>query len=221
MLINILLSFLLSLLSVYSGCILMLRYRDVSSFFYLVFSLLLPFWFLLNTMWYSNFATPNLMEVVYKVQYSISLIWFYSIIFFVLFYRSKNISKKILYTIFAWYFVSIALLNFTDLFLWSVDFSLDEGKYVENYGPLYSLLVGAYILIFPLFFLISWFKIRRLSYLDKSRLNIIIVGFILLIGLPLIFQVISFFFTRCCKNLMRFYTAIFYATIYIMNNICK
>ena len=147
-------------------------------------------------MWYSNFATPNLMEVVYKVQYSISLIWFYSIIFFVLFYRSKNISKKILYTIFAWYFVSIALLNFTDLFLWSVDFSLDEGKYVENYGPLYSLLVGAYILIFPLFFLISWFKIRRLSYLDKSRLNIIIVGFILLIGLPLIFQVIIPFFSQ-------------------------
>ena len=187
---------LLSCITLVSWFFIFDRYRNSSGLFYLIFSVLFPIWFVWYWFSYDSSLSAEFVSRVYRFQYSISIIWFYSILFFVLFFDLQW--KKFyhyLKPIFIFFLSCFIISNATDLIVESVKFNTERGIYVENYGILFWMFAFLYLALIPSFIAAFVYKFKTSSQLQKTRIWIIIFWFISFIGLSLLSNVFIPFFS--------------------------
>jgi len=181
--------FLLILFILLSGIFVYIRYKKTSWLYYLIFAIVIPLWFLLYFLSFNlEFGADNIMRI-YRFQYSLSLIWFYSILFFICFYAINWQQHRYTKYIFAFFISLLAFSNLTPFIVSWVKFSNELWSYVEIFWSGYAIFVWLYIAIFPLFFACSYLKLRKLNNLDRVRIWYIIVWFLLFIWVSLTFLV--------------------------------
>lgn len=194
-----------------SGIHVYLKHKSTSWFFYLIFSCLIPFWYILYFISFNDVFGAEKILQIYRFQYSLSLIALYSIVFFVLFYAVENkyLRRKVSY-IYLFFFCIFLLSNFTPFIVQSVSYSEKLWSYIEDFWPLYSIFVFLYALIFPLFSYISYIKLRRLKNLERVRIIYVIIWFLVFCWLSLTFLVfIPFIFSDASLLLLEKLTPFF------------
>jgi len=183
-------SFFLSVMVLFSGFFVYQRYKKSSWFFYLLFSILFPLWFFLYSFSFDATLSQELITRIYRFQYSLSIIGFYSILFFILFYWVlKTHFFRHTYPISIFYITIFFLSNATSLIVKGVEYNTERWLYVEIYWPLFWIFAWLYALLIPLFIIISLYKFKALSYLHRTRLVFIISWFLSFVVVSLLFNV--------------------------------
>ena len=194
-----------------SGIFTFSRYKNSSWLYYLIFSIVIPLWFILYFISFNSDLWSDAIMRIYRFQYFLSITWFYSIIFFIYFFaNTKKYIKKYQNTIFVFFASVFMLSNFTPFIVEWVSYDKELWSYVEVFWILYNIFVFLYALIFPLFSYISFIKIKQLSSLNKTRIIYIIWGFFLFITIALTFLVfIPFLFSDATLLLFENLTPFF------------
>lgn len=186
---NLLLHFVIILIFIPLGIQVYNRYKNTSWIFFLIFSILISIWLFLYTLVFSVSLGSDILLYLNRFMYFLSLIWIYNMLLFVLFFNNKNnINNK--YKI----FIPILILWFfsilTPYILESMSFSLDKGRYIENYWIMYPIFSFLYMIFLPLFSIISYFKLKSLHSLNKIRLLYVIIGFFIFVFWGILFLTI-------------------------------
>lgn len=172
------------------------RYKKWCGIFFLIFSFSSILWFWLYYVSFASEFSEHIILMIYRLQYSLSIIGFYSILSFVLFFW-KNLSqlkRKKIY-IYIGFLILFAISNFSPFVLHWVSYSAEIWSYLEIYGPLYFLIVFLYSILFPLFVYVFYYKLHKLNSLDRVRLSYIIFWFLIFIGASLILTVFIPYFS--------------------------
>jgi len=178
------------------------KYRFSWGLFFLLFSIAIPVWFILFFVSFNVEYGSEIILRIYRFQYSLSIIWFYSILFFVLsfwwvpeFFKNKS---KYVYIGFIVFFL---FSNFTPFLLQWVEYSEKIKSFSEIYGVLYPIVVCMYAILFPILGYVSYYKLKTLNNLDRLRLWYIVIWFLLFIAISLILTVFIPFFSSDSSQL--------------------
>jgi len=139
----------------------------------LLYSIWLIFYLLSFTITYDK----NIVLIFSKLLYWISLIAWYSMLFFIIFFNIKKISIK--YHILIWIiFISFLLLTANTPFIINdMIYSENIKLYHEDFWKLYPLYTALYLIYPFLLVLFSYLKIKKLNTINKARLKYILLWF--------------------------------------------
>lgn len=167
------------------------KYKNSSWIFFLLFCVFYSIWYFCYTIVYSDYFSDNTILIIIRLMYVLSLIWSYSMLFFVKYFSvKKSILKekqKIIFSIYTMIFIWVIWSGF---FIETVTHNSDNNYYLESYWVLYPLLAFWYLLFLPLFIWTYLKKIKQLRLINKMRMKYICIWFIITSFLSELFLVI-------------------------------
>lgn len=167
------------------------KYQQSSGIFFLLFSICISIWFFLFSIVFSHTFEWDIILLLNKILYTASLLWMYSMLFFVIFYRkNKELNKWKQNLIFGWMAIIAIFAIFTPYILESVSYIEEKWRYIESYGNFYPVFATLYLLFIPLFIISSYLKLKSLKAINKIRLLYVIVWFAIFIFSWIIFLVV-------------------------------
>ena len=194
------------------------KYKDYSWIFFIISMFFLWLWLLFYILIFWVIINKDILLYIFRIMYTFSFIWFYSMLFFVYYFwiKSEKINKK---RIFIVYFLIAILFIFTSFVVKDLKWIQERGYYFEDYWIGYNFILILYLLFTPLFLVISYFKIKRLSYINNIRLKIIVFWFTTFIFLSILFYVIfPYFGIYLFENSSSIFLAPFiYSVLYSTN----
>ncbi len=179
-------TFLILWISVYK------KYKDVSGYYFLIFTLSCGLWLLLYFISFYIFSDPVVHHLLSKIWYFLSIASIFSFVYFIEYFNSwekKLLNRKntIIHISAVILFVIYVL---TDLIVQGMYLDLTKNDFYEIQGGAYILHILLNLYFFPLFIYTTYKKYNEISYLNKLRLKYILFWVLLLIILTLIFQLI-------------------------------
>ncbi len=188
--------------SIISSFFVFKKYKLTSGIFYLIFSVTMSMWFGLYFISFDSSYGEKIVLMMYRFQYSLSMIWLYSILFFVLFFwKAKQKTRNARLQIYACFLTFFLTSNFTWFIVENVEYSNKIDSYVEVFGDLYLLIVFLYFVLIPAFLITSFFKLRSLNDVNRERLKYIVSGYTVFLSVILSFLVFIPFITGDSSNL--------------------
>lgn len=167
------------------------RYRNLSGFFFFLFTVFASIWNGLYFLFFSWINNPEILLYITRVAFATGIISVYNLLFFIIFFQNKsqNISlKKVIKTLLASFFIFIFFV-FTPYIISGVEFSETEQVYREIYGKAYFLIPIAYINFLILFFYIAHKKISEHTGLDRIRIRNIVIATYIALSFLIVLQV--------------------------------
>ena len=144
------------------------KYKQTSGIFFLSFCVLFWIWYILYTVIYTAFFWEQVVLYLIRIMYAMSFIGIYSMLFFVLFFHeNSNNNKQIRRLIWSFFFILFFIITLSSFFVSDVNYIESEGYFLEVYWSLYRILATWYIIYLPLFFVVSYFKIKSLTYINS------------------------------------------------------
>ena len=180
------------------------KYKSSSGIFFLLFAIIFSLWHILNTFVFSSNLWELTILFIIKMMYVLSLLWWYSMIFFIKYFNQpfSQLQNKFK-IIFIWYIVIGLSILSTPFFISGVKFIEEKSYYFEQYGILYPLLAFLYLISFPYLIYTSLTTLKSLQSINKIRLKYIIVWILFFAILTLILLVIApLFWVLYFENLL-------------------
>lgn len=170
--------------------ILFRKYKDLSWYYFLIFSISGSIWTILYFISFFLFENKEVLLYISKSAYFFSIICIYSFVLFIIFFNQRNkqfywIKNKLIHLWFLWLWI---LYIWTDLIIEDMFFHVNKNDYYESEGPAFIVHTILSILFIPLFLITSYKKHKEISYLNKLRLKYILFWAFLFIILILSFQ---------------------------------
>lgn len=150
-----------------------LKRKSVSGVFFLLFTVFLSLWFLNYFLFFTDYLS-TVWRLLYssRINFIIWIITVYNLLFFVIYYGSKEPNIKPVKYI---YIPSVIIFSVLYIFTWSIIETLrfDEvaKAYREVYWSAYFLTIIFYVGFLLSFIYVGFYKIRHLSNLDRIRLK--------------------------------------------------
>ncbi len=162
------------------------KYSNSSWIFLLVASIAWAMRFFSYIIIYSFLIDKEILLYIFRFMYLMSIFWFYSMVIFVhkFWIKILEISKALYLLIFSIIFYIFVL---TPLVVIDLKYIEDKKYFFEIYWQAYDYIIFAYLILIILFVYVSFLKLKILTYINKSRLKIIIFWFT-------IFMLLSMFF---------------------------
>ena len=136
--------------------------KNSSWLFFLVFTLSLGLWFLFYFLSYFSTESVNILYIYSKLTYSISIIWLYSFLLFLIYFwkkKDKLFNKNNLIVLFI--FLGLLIFyNFTTLLIEWMYYDEIKKHHYEIPWLLYSFHNIASFLFIPLLIFFSFFKME-------------------------------------------------------------
>lgn len=180
------------ILSIVCGILIFRRYRNLSGFFFLLFTLFGSTWFLLYFLFFSGIENVSLLLFLSRLNFGVSLGANYSLLLFVFFFDTKpsKILTKVTYIAISIYVPILLLHALTPMIIADLAFSLQDNVYREVPGMLYLLNPILHFTGLLLFVYVSVYRLKRQAYLNKIRLQRILWGAILPLSVAIFLQLI-------------------------------
>lgn len=166
--------------------------RNGSWKYFLAFSFLTSFWCVLYFFSYSSTYDKNILLYISRTLYSLTIPAFYSVIIFFLTFNNRN-KVKILKSDFLIILLFIFIIVFSIFTPYVIeDLVIDSNNliYYEKYWKLYYVYSALYLLVLPLFLIISWYRVKMLNTINKIRFKIMWVWFTIFLLISIIFLVV-------------------------------
>ena len=187
----LLLHIVFSIVLCYFWILIFKKYIRTSWIYFLIYSISASLWFILYVSIFSSSNDISLILNVNRFMHALSLLGMYSMLLFVVNIDNQNHKKSkqfklnlIVFTIFS------IIWSLTPFIIENMNFIDEKWHYLENYGSLYWIFALLYILFIPFFWIISYYKIKSLTIINKLRLKYICVWFFLFILVSIIVLVL-------------------------------
>jgi len=168
------------------------KYKDLSGYYFLLFSLSVSIWLGLYFISYYIFNDPNILLLISKLWYFISIVCIFSFLYFIYYFStgSKDIFSNKNKFIHIFWFVLFFIYIFTDNIIQWMYFDSEKKWYYEIAWNLHDWHILITLIFFPLFAYTTYKKYSSINFLNKLRLKYILFWTALFITLTLIFQLI-------------------------------
>ncbi len=176
-------------LSIIGWVLIFQRYKNISGFFFLLFTILLSIWFCTYFLFFSGIENTNILLYLSRSAFGTSIIGIYSLLFFIKNFqqaKEKILTRRTIFILFS-FILLLLIFIFTPAIVSDLQYDSVNNVYREIYGNAYIVHIIFSILFVPLFAFYSIKQLKFQSYLNRIRLkNILFSAFILVIcGLTL------------------------------------
>ncbi len=167
------------------------KYIKTSGIYFLISVFCIWIRFLLYIFSFLSDFNLNIIEIIFRLMFSFSLVGVYYMLFFFLFFniRFKN-NKKWFYLITSFFLTCLYFIIFTDFIIKWVNFDIINNKYYEIYGLYYNYYFVLFYLFLISFLWIWLYTIKKQVYINKIRLKYIFIWFIIFIYWSQVFQLL-------------------------------
>lgn len=207
-----------SVLSVILGIRIYSILRNISGFYFLAFTTITSIWFILYFLYFTNFLNSTLAALyISRIAFWIWIIWVYCLLFFITFFNYNFLySKYISYIFIIFSILLLAIYVFTDLIIAWLNFSFVDGLYREVYGKLYYITFIFYAIFLLAFIIVTFFKYKYLTNLDRIRFRRIInSGYFMLFIWSILQLILPYFNIWILEKEIIFLYLLFVLSVYI------
>lgn len=168
------------------------KYTNFWGFSLFLFTFSVSTWFLFYFLSYYTTPNPDYILFYIKMMYFISIIWIYSLLFFILYYnkRSENLLNKKVLNIFLVYLMLWIIYLKTPLIITWVEYIQEKWDYYEVFWKFVFIHVILSLWFIPLFIYFTYIKFKTLNYINKSRLKYILLWAYIFVLFTFLFQLI-------------------------------
>ncbi|HBB27492.1 TPA: hypothetical protein DCZ36_03290 [Candidatus Gracilibacteria bacterium] len=181
-----------AILSIIGGGRIFSIQRNVSGFFFLLFTIAASIWLLIYYLFFANILGEDLLLLLSRIAFALSIIGEYSLILYIWNFHKGNTAqarRNSVYILCIFVILSIFYI-FTGGIVNSLVFDAEANTFREIYGPLvliHSILTIGFI---PLLITASTIRIREQNSLNKVRLKMIALSVGVLMGTLIFLQFI-------------------------------
>lgn len=169
------------------------KYKNLWWLWLFWFAFFISCWFLFYFLSYFWSTDISIMINISRLTYASSLLAFYSLILFILYFNSNNKKYRVNYIIkfLIWFiFLFSLLIIFTPLVIEWMYFNVDKNDYYEKTWLFFDLYLYLETFFVPLFIFLIVKKYKSLYYINKIRLKYILFWVLFFVVLWIIFQLV-------------------------------
>ncbi len=172
------------------GGIIFWKQKNISWYYFLLFSIFLSLWFFGYFLFFSRLFTDTILLFISRITFLFGVVGSYSLLFFVVFFWLKKPVYRHYSLPLLFYTVLAVLYVGTPWIVKSLDFDPTLGVYREHTGVLFPLHVLLYFFFLIAFWVFAYKWVRKLRGLSRVRLEHILLATIIFVVLLLVLQLV-------------------------------